>query len=75
MDENPYKSPKSAETRGTQSRPFLRWPTTAIEWVVIVFVVLLIVVMLLPNIDEDRGASRQRMGTNEPDPSLPLPQD
>jgi hypothetical protein len=54
MDENPDKSPSSSEKHGNRSRetqPFLRLPTTFIEWLVIVLVLIAIAALLLPNVD------------------------
>jgi len=64
MDENPYKSPLPAvaNPRRRKTHPFLRLPTTLVEWVVIVLVGLAIVAMLLPNVEEGREASRKRLG-------------
>jgi hypothetical protein len=60
MEENPFKSPREETAR--KPRMFLRWPTTIIEWAVIVIVAIIAIILFLPDLDEGREASRKRLG-------------
>jgi hypothetical protein len=63
MDENPYRAPAANATPKSPIHPFLRLPTTVIEWVSIVLVILAIGALCLPNFEEGREAARKRLGT------------
>ncbi|HVX12712.1 MAG TPA: hypothetical protein VHC22_16140 [Pirellulales bacterium] len=61
MDENPYRSPKQGAAK--EPSTFLRWPATILEWAIVVAVVIVALLLFLPDLDEGRQASRQRLGT------------
>lgn len=68
MNTNPYEAPRiddDDEIRRAESpkseKHFFRLPTV-IEWIVIAGVVLVIVALQLPNVDEGSKETRQRLG-------------
>lgn len=63
MEENPYNAP--VEVPASESKKFLHWPDTIIEWVVIVIVVVAAVALLLPNVDEGTEESRKGIGEQQ----------
>ena len=63
VEENPYKAPNRESRR--PSRPFLRLPSTIIEWVIIALVVIAGAALFLPDLDAGRAAARKRQSQNQ----------